>query len=96
MTGRERLNQSLLHGTSVGLGGDCFLGRLIGRAFALGLRGGIINVRPRCQRLTPVGHGQIRVVPRRLLKRPDRFGMVESVNQHQPLIEMALGHLRPG
>ena len=44
----------------------------------------------------PIGHRRIRIEPRRLLKRPNGFVVIECVDQTNALIEIFLGRFRPG
>ena len=55
-----------------------------------------IDVRAERQRNSPIGHSRLRILLGRSFKRPNRFFMVEGIDESEPLIEITLGLFRCG
>jgi hypothetical protein len=87
---RERVDERpLLWAGAVGEGLRA-LNRLVGQPTAL--RGhGRVEVDGERHRLTPVRHRKLTVEPRDFPKRPARLGVVERIEQPEPLVEEGLG-----
>jgi hypothetical protein len=74
----------------VARGGERTRDRVVRHPRVLG-RHRLVEIRPERHRLAPIGHRQARVQPRGFAERAQRFGMVEGIQQPQPLIEEPLG-----
>ena len=91
----ERLDIRLFLRAHAGSQRVCPLNRFIGSLLGLAIHGQI-DIGPERQCDSPVGHGRLRIEPRRLFERIDRFLMIERKDQSQPLVEILLrfGHGR--
>jgi hypothetical protein len=52
-----------------------------------------VDVRSQHQRLSPIGHGRVRIKPCRFSKGARRLGVIETISEIQALIDEALGLL---
>ena len=86
---RQRVDVRLLARRGAPLHRHRLLHQLVRLRLLVGLHQRV-DVRTEHERLTPVGHREIGIEPRRLSKRPPRLGMIERVGEVETLIHERL------